>query len=335
MSLIAKNLSKCSKYPPCDQSFRKHNTLQKHVTSVHLGKKPFPCPHLDPRTSLPCTWAFDTNGRLKSHQRRVHGEHRFWCTNCSSSAADGEEGSAVGFSSYAEFQDHMKHVHPPQCLDCGHICISQRDLRQHLEIAHGVINDSANTVHRCGVDGCGKAFTKKYNLTLHKRNVHEGERRFVCGQFEPAKMKGVDGWDNLNACSMAFTSKGNLEEHVRTQHLGLPGKPKLRREAARGQQSSRSETNPGPNPIISALTGIGYGETSHRSIPCMMEGCEYRLTRLYDLKTHLRSFHNVSEATARDILSDHNVEEHPATWDPTDLLSIFGPEMKIAGMEED
>jgi general transcription factor IIIA len=200
-------------------------------------------------------------------------------------------------------------------------------------MVHGVINDSAKTIHFCDVEGCGKEFTKKYNLTLHKRNVHDGERRFVCGEIEPAKMKGVEGWDNVNACSMGFTSRGNLEEHVRTQHLGLPGKPKLRREAARGPDSSHSKTKAESNSTLSALTGIGYGAGSHRSIACVIGRCEYRHTRLYDLKVHLRSFHQVQEDDLEELLSEQNAAKDPNIWDPTDLLNIFGPGMEIIGAE--
>merc|ERR1712098_269576 len=50
---------RCTAYPPCNEPFRKHQTLQRHIRSVHLLLAPYPCIYVDPVTSAPCNAGFD------------------------------------------------------------------------------------------------------------------------------------------------------------------------------------------------------------------------------------------------------------------------------------
>ena len=142
---------RCTEYPPCNEAFRKHTTLQKHVMTVHLHQKPFPCPHVDAATGQKCPMAFETAGHLRAHESRLHTEKRFSCTECSQHAESagalsvsdkGNTGGscAVTFPTYALLQAHIRSAHPPQCPNCLITCSTSRELRRHLEVAHGDVN---------------------------------------------------------------------------------------------------------------------------------------------------------------------------------------------------
>ncbi|ORZ11260.1 hypothetical protein BCR41DRAFT_287476, partial [Lobosporangium transversale] len=57
------------------------------------------------------------------------------------------------------------------------------------------------TSFECNVPGCGKTFSRAYNLTSHMK-THSSERPFQCG-----------------SCHLAFARRHDLERHVRL-HTG-------------------------------------------------------------------------------------------------------------------
>ncbi|KZF25069.1 hypothetical protein L228DRAFT_258543 [Xylona heveae TC161] len=308
---------RCTGYPPCNETFRKHSTLHRHITTTHLHQKPFKCTKLNSISGEPCTDGFDTVGSLRKHEARVHGGKRFWCTECDQ-ALMSEEGLApeegndprsdhhrVGFETYALLQDHMRVVHPPSCPHCTHMCSSQRELRRHIEIYHSSEGLDERKTHLCEYPGCGRGFTKKFNLTVHLRTVHGGERRYVCGETDLSAAKGLEAWDGQGACGRAFTSKGSLEEHVRTQHLGWESRntaKKQKRMSGTGFASSAA-TDPAVS-TITKLTGAGYATDSGRDIACLEPGCAFRFVRQYDLGVHLRNVHGVSDEDINDALAE-------------------------------
>ncbi|KAI9823929.1 MAG: Strongly-conserved Zn-finger binding protein (TFIIIA) [Thelocarpon impressellum] len=244
---------RCSGHAPCNETFRKHATLQRHITSAHLNKKPFPCAQVDPVTGARCTQAYDTAGRLKTHEGRVHGGLRFWCSECPSSsiAASSATGAStpmsahenlgLGFSTYALLQSHLRSAHPPTCELCAQPCSSQRELRQHLEIHHLPDADPGllgRRTYTCEEPTCRRTFTKKYNLTIHTRTVHGGEKRFACTQVQDEA-----------SCGRAFKTKASLESHVRSQHLARDV------EAQRQKTKWRQRRKKTPPPTATALTG--------------------------------------------------------------------------------
>lgn len=310
---------RCLDYPPCDEVFRKHSTLQRHIVSVHLNQKPFPCTRVDELTSDRCSEAFDTAAQLRKHEGRDHGGLRFWCVECSPDTANSRKGSAeeaegasecndsqaeatsVGFPTYALLQTHQRTVHPPICGVCSEVCTSQRGLRQHMEIHEdGSGSPSAPHTHRCDFPSCDRAFSKPYTLTVHKRTVHQGERRFVCGEADLSRSKKAPGWTGQDGCGKAFQTKGNLEEHVRTQHLGLPGSRRRPSSKAAAAKKAAAGADPPPPPLpstISQLTGAGYAEENGRAIPCLFApGCAGFFRREYDLDLHLQKRHGLADA---------------------------------------
>ncbi|KAJ5788694.1 Zinc finger C2H2 [Penicillium paradoxum] len=280
----------CTDYPPCNETFRKHSTLQKHVMVAHLNQKPYPCDHVDPITKEKCEMAFETAGNLRNHQGRVHVEKRFTCSECAGNQQEQSSEQEVTFPTYASLQEHIRIVHPPQCPECPLVCSTARELRRHLEIAHGDVSLEERKIHACTFPGCGRSFTKPGNLNVHVRTVHEGERRFVCGETDLSANKKVEGWDGIG-CGKRYGNKLTLEEHVRVSHLGLPNTRKRR-------QRTTASKKPAPNPVstLSALTGQGYGEETGRQITCFYaESCPHRFHRNYDLWVHMTTKHDCTE----------------------------------------
>ncbi|KAJ5934158.1 hypothetical protein N7466_003705 [Penicillium verhagenii] len=281
---------RCTEYPPCEETFRKHSTLQKHVLTVHLHQKPFPCTHIDETTGQKCQMAFETAGHLRSHQSRVHAEKRFTCAECTENLPDAES-AALYFPTYAVLQEHIRTVHPPKCPHCPIVCSTSRELRRHLEVAHGDASLEDRKVFDCTFPGCDRSFTKKGNLTVHVRTVHEGEKRFGCGETDLSASKKVADWDGIG-CGKRYGSKLALEEHIRTAHLGFQNAKAERRQRL-GLSKKACVNN--QMSTLAALTGQGYVEESGRQIPCIYDTCEYRFHRDYDLWVHMTAKHGCSE----------------------------------------
>ncbi|PYH96410.1 hypothetical protein BO71DRAFT_375526 [Aspergillus ellipticus CBS 707.79] len=324
---------RCTEHPPCDETFRKHSTLQKHIMSVHLKQKPFACPHVDSATGQKCSMAFDSAGHLRAHESRVHAEKRFTCTECIQHAKQNNLNtdspfdpsvSMATFPTYALLQAHIRAVHPPQCPSCAMVCSTARELRRHLEVAHGNVSLEERKVFSCTMPGCDSSFTKKGNLTVHIRTVHQGEKRFICGETDLSSSKRVIGWVSANGCGKRYGSKLALEEHIRTAHLGFQNaKAERRQRLGLGNKTPQHQNGLS---ALAALTGEGYAEETGRQIACLVEGCPHRFHRNYDLWVHMGSKHGCTEDEIRDmfmqraLLADNN---EPVTGD---MFGIYGLE---------
>jgi hypothetical protein len=147
----------------------------------------------------------------------------------------------------------------------------------------------------CEYPGCGKAFTKKYNLTVHQRTAHEGER-FICGITDLTGSAKLEGIPQHESCGKEFVSKVNLEDHVRTQHLGLAS-------TVNGKRIKKLSAAPPPQPTtndpIGALTGEAYIHDSARTIPCPERDCHWKFVREYDMQQHRRTHHDALVALQR------------------------------------
>ena len=240
----AKEKFRCRGYSGCDQTFRKQETLDRHILSVHQNVKPFPCKELDSLTGTPCKKSYDTAEHLRSHVRAKHDTTRFSCDECkarnmdilhNSEGQDDREVVQAHFATYGELQAHITIVHPPTCNLCPTSFTTNKELQRHLEVQHGIL--SSKTIGKeasllaCTYEGCFKKFTKKGNLNVHVKTVHENKHDFVCGKSEitvPKELADKEGV-MLWGCNRSFTSKATLEEHVRTAHLELPSKRMVRK----------------------------------------------------------------------------------------------------------
>lgn len=277
---------RCTEYPPCNQTFRKHQTLQRHIRADHLSLTPFPCKYVDPATQIPCKAGYDSAGALRKHEDRVHSALRFWCDECKT-----PDGFPVGFCTKRELNTHMKREHA-DCVFCDKKFNSEKELMKHVDAEHTKAPAAPKALIPCTHFGCPKTFTKKYNLDVHVRTAHEGQR-YVCGSTDLSKTAELESWDASDACGDHFVSKVNLVDHVRTQHLGLPSKVNARRlkkkdVAPETVTEPKAKTEDVEDPT-SALTGIGYVDA--RDITCLVAGCEYRFHREYDRILHLRGKH--------------------------------------------
>ncbi|KAL9031147.1 MAG: hypothetical protein Q9196_000785 [Gyalolechia fulgens] len=311
----------------CRQTFRKHGTLQRHIKTVHEQKRAFECQLLDEDGNL-CGRGFDTSGKLRVHEGRVHGGKRFWCSMCSSDIAAREttidqpwrEGT-TGFSTYAELQEHVKIHHPPHCEICGLDCSSQRELKNHVEVRHGVSNMDERKTHICPEPNCGRAFTRRGNLNVHVQSAHKA-KKYVCGEAELEFLNNVNGWDGLNACGRALSTKASLESHIRTAHLCMG---RRRSKTRRKQKSDPAQAQNAYNMDLLKLTGVGYEEYSGRHIVCLIPECDFRFGRSFDLHVHLVSRHGLPESEATAVIARTNANNDDWTVgcdslpdDPTD-----------------
>lgn len=272
---------------------------------VHEGKKPYVCQLLD-EEGVSCGAGFQSAGMLKAHEGRVHGSTRFFCMVCSPEGPENDDPSGQdverkGFSTYAALQAHTGSEHPPTCLECGLRCSSNRELKVHVEVQHGPLGVDERRTHTCPETGCGRAFTKKGNLTIHIRTVHEG-KRFACGSIDLSSLHKIGEWDGSDACGRAFTSKLSLEEHIRTAHLGLDHS---RKKESKGTDSSQRgiSRKKGTSSLL-WLTGSGYEHEreSGRGIACVLPYCDYRFMREIDLQSHLELHHGMARLAIPELL---------------------------------
>lgn len=255
----------------CGQSFRKKETLHKHVRKQHQGLPAHQCPEAG------CTHAFDSKPALKRHRQREHGEAQFWCSECGlKKKPDGTE-ERVGFTTEVLLQAHIRHEHQ-NCLFCEFKSSSRWELEYHVEMRHsGKTVEDRKTIP-CPYEDCTKKFTKKSNLNAHVRTAHEGFR-FICGEVDLSN-SGLTGWTNESGCGDKFSTKVRLEDHVRYKHLGQE-RPKL----SKAQQ-------PAPPDAVNEISGATM--LAKQTVICPQ--CDEAFARYHDLDNHTQTVHNPSAA---------------------------------------
>ncbi|KAF2837997.1 hypothetical protein M501DRAFT_1017747 [Patellaria atrata CBS 101060] len=299
----------------CNEYFRKHSTLQRHIQSVHLHQKSYVCTHTNEDTGESCTYSADQPGTLRSHINRMHSGEKFWCNICGPEPSEAtptldnnldsiarSSHNLVGFKTYTQFLAHMREVHPPTCPHCSKAHATPSALQSHIEIHHGGVPLSERRTFLCTFPGCDRGFTKQGNLNVHIKTVHDPVKKWVCGDtinHKKEELHNVPNW-NGPGCGRDFRTKGNLEEHIRTQHLGLERKMKARKRKKAPDSDSKIPKSRGPSgaPAVSTLarlTGAGYAEESGYKIVCTQQGCAFRFARDFDLATHLRKVHKMGE----------------------------------------
>jgi Zinc finger, C2H2 type len=226
---------RCRGFGDCDQTFRKKDTLQRHIVAVHLGAKPFPCP------AEACAKAFDTAEHLRQHQRTNHNPHRFCCTICLeaieadvklSDLGKQKERERAHFSNYSDFHIHNRDIHPPICPICDMAFPSPKALSQHQQRDHGTrtTEEAPELTFNCQHPGCDKSYSTSQSLKKHSIR-HTNREKWVCGpsveKFDFTILQQGTGLNDLQGvnniivgCGERFASKQKLSEHVRKLHVG-------------------------------------------------------------------------------------------------------------------
>lgn len=264
----------------CGQSFRKRETLNKHIRKEHKSLPPHQC------TEPGCAEAFESKGALKRHELKIHGDLKYWCGECGlKTMGDGTE-QRVGFTTEALLQAHLKQEHQ-NCMFCDFKSSTEGELIAHIDSNHsGKTLDDRKTV-LCPYDNCTKRFTKKSNLTTHIRSAHEG-KRFICGQTQ-LTTPGLESWSNLLGCGSKFSTKVRLEDHVRYIHMGET-RPK----------SNLSTVVSSPTNLIDELAGLG----NHMEPDIYCPNCQLVFKRYHDLNKHLIHAHGPPAEEFASFLED-------------------------------
>ncbi|CAK7223680.1 hypothetical protein SEUCBS140593_005317 [Sporothrix eucalyptigena] len=282
----------------CTRTFRKHQTLQRHIRVDHLGQPAFACTHET------CEAVFDSPGALRRHIERDHTAPKFWCEECGAAGKD----KSVGFATRALLEAHMRHAHV-DCAFCEMRFAAPAELHRHIDMHHSGKSVADRKTIVCPHEGCGKTFTRRANLNVHIRASHEG-LRFVCGDADAASVTtaggdGVDrtvsratdpevaAWDARGeGCGRGFVSKMKLEEHILYVHLRrerpAPAPVVVLNEAA--EPTNRLDeplATPAADRLIDALLG------TNRTLVCAVPGCDARFVRHHDLTVHLERDHVV------------------------------------------
>ena len=170
----------------CPQRYVEKAAVHVHEKEVHEGRGKYCCTN--------CSKVFVTEARYLDHMK-THEEHRlFRCTLCPRSFA-----SEMALSNHQGEHTGLK---PFKCDVCGRGFRVNKAMYQHKRRMHqerkmrffcsfcnkGFADKGGLTKHEYRHKGirpfvcmeCGKAFTVKYSLQLHVRNVHEHKRPHAC-----------------------------------------------------------------------------------------------------------------------------------------------------------
>ncbi|CAK7217786.1 hypothetical protein SCUCBS95973_003262 [Sporothrix curviconia] len=308
----------------CTRSFRKHQTLQRHIRVDHLNQPAFACTHKISASGAAsrtmCEAVFDSQGALRRHVERDHTAPKFWCEECCKAG-----GHAAGFATRALLETHMRHEHV-DCPFCEARCAGPAELHRHIDMHHSgkSVADRKNIV--CPHDGCGKSFTRRANLNVHIRAAHEG-LRFVCGDADAASVTTAGGagegverafprsatdpelaaWEARGeGCGRGFVSKMKLEEHILYVHLRrerpapatapvvvfdtvapIAATASAAGFLLPGGEDSLAAAASSTDTMIDALLG------ANRTLACSVPGCDARFVRNHDLNVHLERDHPV------------------------------------------
>lgn len=236
---------RCRGFGDCNQTFRKKDTLQRHVVAVHLGAKPFPCP------AEFCNKAFDTAEHLRQHQRVNHDPFRYSCTICLevieadlklSDLGKQELRKSAYFSNWTDFQVHNRDVHPPTCDICNMALSSNKAVADHKEAKHNLSNPTGVVKSKFQCTLCPRKYAAASGLRVHIKRDHDGVR-FECKgavdgqpQFIPhikgnvniydkgTDLDGVQGEGGNESifvgCGGIYKTKAGLYRHLLEHHKG-------------------------------------------------------------------------------------------------------------------
>ncbi|XP_037034925.1 zinc finger protein OZF-like isoform X2 [Bradysia coprophila] len=219
------NMMPCDK---CGVSFASKRVLQKHQRT-HMktaNSNTFACEK--------CGKEFNRTYNLIRHERSHSGEKPFECDEC-----------GLRFAQKCHMEQHRlthKGDKVVQCNECGVNFMSIRSLRKHQwthidggSVAENQSNvDTGGQVDQHGADEkktscnlCGRSFSRRHYLYVHKRRDHSGNLPFSCDicerKFVDEKTltrhvlcHSSDKSFGCDKCGMKFRLETYLKRHIRT-----------------------------------------------------------------------------------------------------------------------
>lgn len=130
----------------CDKTFKRKNSLNTHVESVHMDIQRFPCTWVD------CGKSFNRRDYLDNHMNTHTGQRPHTCQKCQKS-----------YASKISLSQHWKacKTNGLACRVCGQVLSSRSGLNDHIQGMHD------KKPLPCV---CGQVFTWRNNLLKHKKN---------------------------------------------------------------------------------------------------------------------------------------------------------------------
>ena len=161
----------------CKKTFTVARSLQRHIESVHEGKRPFKCDH--------CELIFSEKGNVKKHVSAVHEKQKpFNCGSCDSK-----------FATKTTLKLHTDVVHegkkPYGCIECEAKFATRNKLEKHQSAVHKGIKP-----YSCS--HCDMKFAVKDRVKDHIERIHEGNKPFQC-----------------LTCKARFFKDHKMREHIR------------------------------------------------------------------------------------------------------------------------
>ena len=232
-----KQIHKCDH---CGRIFKVNRDRQKHMLTVHEGKKRLKCErclakfknyeemddHVETcdktHTCDQCGKLFQKHHNMVAHIRLQHTKIKdYKCEYC-----------AKEFVIKSQLQSHILLVHenvkPFQCEECGGSFSNNQGLKIHIKTVHRGIKEFT-------CDQCDKAFSRKAALLDHIANVHDDTNatKYECELCDKTyyrkeqlkkhvaaihdKVKNV----KCNECGKEFFYKNNYLTHMKTVHQGV------------------------------------------------------------------------------------------------------------------
>lgn len=177
-----------------------NETLRDYHVLRH--EQPFRCEHTDCESGYKL--GFTSLKQLEKHRSNHHPEDtKIMATfarlkNEHERRIESTKQTSGGRKESARFSCHL----------CSKAYTRSEKLRKHLET-----HSDDRTLVECTVDGCGKFFSNEDVRKRHEKEVHFGEKQFICSI--PLK-SGIAG-SEVAGCKRAFPRPSALENHWRSK----------------------------------------------------------------------------------------------------------------------
>lgn len=168
----------------CGKDFDFKSKLNRHLNSVHLNNRPYPC--------VVCSKKFRTKKDYANYKLYVHdleGRKLFGCWSC-----------GLSFMTQTQRERHEKCVHLRQNATACESFSSKTYLKYHQKAVHQKLKEFT-----CAI--CKVSFKLAFQLMDHANSAHD-----PCG----AKAKFV-----CESCDKSCPNKGGLVAHMKNAHLKL------------------------------------------------------------------------------------------------------------------